>query len=286
MTRPIWSRRIWYAALLSIAFTLVAAPRAHAQSWLGQFGQAAHEKQTLMIRGRAQTLHVYGTRGKPPIIVSSGDGGWLHLAPHVAEALAANGFYVVGFDVKAYLEGFTSGQTTLRAEDEPGDYKVLADFAARGSNRKPILVGVSEGGGLSVLAATDPATRDAIAGVIGLGLPDLNELGWRWRDSMIYITHGQPNEPMFSTAAIVKRIGSTPLGAIHSTRDEFVTLEEVQKILDVAHEPKRLWIIKAADHRFSDNLPEFDRRLLEAIAWIEQSASQSSSQGASQNGAR
>jgi hypothetical protein len=28
--------------------------------------------------------------------------------------------------------------------------------------------------------------------------------------------------------------------------------------------------VKAADHRFSDNLPEFDRRLLEAIAWIEQ----------------
>ena len=47
----------------------------------------------------------------------------------------AKGFFVVGFDVKAYLEGFTSGQTTLRAEDEPGDYKVLADFAARGRER-------------------------------------------------------------------------------------------------------------------------------------------------------
>ena len=27
---------------------------------------------------------------------------------------AAKGFFVVGFDVKAYLEGFTSGTTTLR----------------------------------------------------------------------------------------------------------------------------------------------------------------------------
>jgi alpha-beta hydrolase superfamily lysophospholipase len=225
-----------------------------------------------MIRGREQSVHLYGTRGNPPVIVSSGDGGWIHLGPHVAEALAAHGFFVVGFDVKAYLEGFTSGQSTLRADDEPGDYKVLADYAARGSNRKPILIGVSEGAGLSVLAATDPRTRSSIAGVIGLGLPDLNELGWRWRDSLIYITHGQPNEPMFSTAAMVKRLDSTPLGCIHSTRDEFVALSEVQKILDGAREPKRLWIIPAADHRFSDNLPEFDRRLLEAIAWVEQNA--------------
>jgi type IV secretory pathway VirJ component len=28
--------------------------------------------------------------------VSSGDGGWIHLAPHVAEVLAAKGFFVVG----------------------------------------------------------------------------------------------------------------------------------------------------------------------------------------------
>ena len=88
---------------------------------------------------------------------------------------------------------------------------------------------MSEGAGLSVLAATDPRTKRAIAGVIGLGLPDLNELGWRWRDSLIYVTHGTPNEPTFSAAAIVDRVASTPLGAIHSTRDEFVPLAEVQQ---------------------------------------------------------
>ena len=97
----------------------------------------------------------------PPVIVSSGDGGWIHLGPHVADVLAANGFFVVGFDVKAYLESFTSGNVTLRPADEPRDYKVLADFAARGATQKPILIGVSEGAGLSVLAATDPQTRQA-----------------------------------------------------------------------------------------------------------------------------
>jgi pimeloyl-ACP methyl ester carboxylesterase len=231
-------------------------------------GAWTQTRETVALRGRAQSLRLYGSRGGIPVIVSSGDGGWMHLGPHVAELLAASGFFVVGFDVRAYLQSFTSAQGTLRPEDEPGDYKVLAAFAAQGTSQKPILIGVSEGAGLSVLAATDPDIKARVAGVIGLGLPDLNELGWRWKDAWIYVSHGLPNEPKMSTAAIVNRVAPTPLCAIHSTRDEFVPLAEVQSVLDRAGEPKKLWIVKASDHRFSDNLAEFDRRLLEAIAWV------------------
>jgi len=233
---------------------------------------AAQTTGIVTLRGQAQAVRLYGSRGKPSVVVSSGDGGWVHLGPHVAEVLAANGFFVVGFDVKAYLGSFTSGKSTLRPEDEPLDYKVLADFASQGSTQKPILIGVSEGAGLSVLAATDRQTQTAIAGVLALGLPDINELGWRWKDSLIYVTHGVPKEPTFSTASVVARIGSTPLAAIHSTHDEFVPVSVAQRVVDAAHEPKRLWIVKASDHRFSDNLAEFDRRLLEALAWINQNA--------------
>lgn len=202
------------------------------------------------------------------MIVSSGDGGWIHLGPHVAEVLAARGFFVVGFDVKVYLSSFTSERSTLRPEEEPGDYRVLTDVAKKATGQKPILIGVSEGAGLSVLAATDPATKAAIAGVIGLGLPDLNELGWRWKDALIYLTHRLPNEPSFSAAAIVDRVAPLPLAAVHSTHDEFVPGTDVERVLKAANEPKRLWMVPASNHRFSDNLDEFDRCLLEAIAWV------------------
>lgn len=85
---------------------------------------------------------------------------------------------------------------------------------------------------------------------------------------MIYLTHGVPNEPTFSTAALVDRVSPLPIAAIHSTRDEFVPLPEIQRVIAAAKEPKRLWIIDAADHRFSDNMTELERRLLEAIAWV------------------
>ncbi len=119
-----------------------------------------------------------------------------------------------------------------------------------------------------MLAATDPATKAEISGVIGVGLPDLTELGWRWRDAIIYLTHRTPDEPTFSAAAIVSRVAPLPLAAIHSSNDEFAPVADVERVLGHAAEPKHLWIVDASNHRFSDNLPEFHQRLLDAIAWV------------------
>ena len=256
-------RRITVLLPIVACSTFVQLEVASAQARAG-----VETRQTISIRGHEQVLHLYGTRGRTPVIVSSGDGGWIHLGPHVAEVLAANGFFVVGFDAKAYLESFTNGNTTLGIDEEPGDYKAIIDVATGGTDRKPVLIGVSEGAGLSVLAATDPRNKERVAGVIGLGLSDLTELGWRWKDMVIYVSHGTPQEPTFSVKAVVDRMAPIPLAAIHSTRDEYVPVAEVEQVLERAGQPKRLWIVNAANHRFSDNLAEFDRTLLEAITWI------------------
>jgi len=257
--------RVWRSFVAAFVF-------AGAVCWVAASTAQSESTATLSIRGKKQSLRTFGPRSGDPIIVSSSDGGWVRLAPHVAEVLAAKGFFVVGLDVKTYLESFTSGTTTLRAEDEPADYRVLADFAAQTTHKQPILIGVSEGAGLSVLAATDPKTKSAIAGVIALGLPDLSELGWRWKDSLIYVTHGVPNEPTFRTSALIGKVTPVPLGVIHSTHDEFFSVAEVQKLFAGLQEPKKIWVVDAVDHRFSDNLTEFDRHLVEAVAWVQQNA--------------
>ena len=253
-------RRARLAALLGIIGLTVAWP-----AW-------AQTRQAISIRGHEQTLYVYGSPGGDPVIVSSGDGGWIHLGPAVAELLGSRGFFVIGFDARAYLSGFTTGQSTLRVEDVPADFSVLVQYARARAGRKPMLVGVSEGAGLSILAASDARMKSEIAGVIALGLPDRNELGWRLKDSVIYFTHRTPNEPTFNASSIIDRVAPLPVAAIHSTSDEFVPLPEIQRILSHAREPKHLWIVKASNHRFSDNQPDFDRRLLEAIAWVKQNS--------------
>jgi alpha-beta hydrolase superfamily lysophospholipase len=221
-----------------------------------------------MIRGQEQDLRVYGTRGGPVAVIASGDGGWIHLGPYVAEFLASKGYFVVGFDSKAYLSSFTKGGTTLRTTDVPGDFAALVEHASKGSNAPPVLFGISEGAALAVLAATNDAAKANVAGVIALGLPDQAELGWRFRDSVIYVTKGVPKEPLFSTAEVIDRVAPLPLVAIHSTKDEFVSVDDVKRVMGRAREPKQLWLIEADDHKFSGKEQDLNQKLLEAIAWI------------------
>ena len=122
----------------------------------------------VVIRGHPLTVRLYGTPGRgAPIVVSSGDGGWVHLAPHVAEFLASKDLYVVGVDAKEYLETFTAGTTGVRVQDEPGDYRVLAEFAGRGSSLKPVLIGVAIG-----LAAAFAASRAMVSLLFGISAAD------------------------------------------------------------------------------------------------------------------
>jgi fermentation-respiration switch protein FrsA (DUF1100 family) len=256
------SRRGWTGA--AVAFLWLGASVAFAAG-----GGPPVRTEELSLRGVPQTLHLYGDPGSKVAVVTSGDGGWVHLGPDVAAFLASRGWFVVGFDAKAYLSSFTAKTGPLRVEEVPPDYAALVERAAKAGPGRPLLVGVSEGAGLSVLAATSPAVQARVAGVVALGLPDRNELGWRWRDSIIYLTKKPPNEPLFSAREVVSGVSPVPLAALHSTHDEFVALPEIQDILARAREPKQLWVIEASDHRFSDNQPELQRRLMEAIAWIE-----------------
>jgi pimeloyl-ACP methyl ester carboxylesterase len=224
---------------------------------------------SINIRGKIQQLYCYGSDGNPPIVLSSGDLGWAGLVEHIAQFLASQGYFVVGVNSKAYLSNFTTKKSALKPEDVPGDYRVIIELASRSSSTKPVLAGVSEGAGLSVLAATAPEVKERIRGILALGLPDQNELGWKWEDFTIWITKRTPNEPSFMVEDIIQRVSPVPLAEIHSTHDEFLPLEQAKAMLARAGEPKKMWVIEAANHRFSNNRQELDQRVLEALKWIE-----------------
>jgi len=223
---------------------------------------------TLSLREHPQRVRLYGPDSGPPAIVASGDGGWTHLGPDVAARLGAQGYRVVGLDSKSYLSSFTDGSKTLRPEDVPRDFAALVEYARGGRDARVLLVGISEGAGLALVAGSDAALQPHLLGIVALGLPRVNELGWRFRDSIIYLTHGTPNEPTFDSGDYIPKLGPVPLAALHSTHDEFVPLPEVQALLDEPGGARRLWVIEAANHRFSDDHGGLDRGLSEALDWI------------------
>jgi hypothetical protein len=229
----------------------------------------AFNEEALSIRGRSQNLRIYGSPKGIPVILSSGDLGWAGLVVHVAEFLQSRGYFVVGFNTRAYLTSFTGKNSTLDPKNVPEDYASVIAYAMQLSPSKPFLVGISEGAGLSVLAVSSPRLKASVRGILGLGLPDQNELGWKWQDFTIWITKKTPKEPGFMVEDIIPGVSPLPLAEIHSTHDEFLPLDKAKSMFALAGEPKRMWVIEASNHRFSDNRDELDRRILEALQWIQ-----------------
>ena len=174
--------------------------------------------------------------------------------------------------------GWTSGRTSpasrparrrLRPEDEPGDYKLLADFAARGI--------VSEAdsrwciGGRGSLGACGNRAADAAIG--------------RWRRRAGIAEHHRAGVAMegrvdlrdarHAERAIVqyRRRRRTHAGtrlsrpSIRHTTSSCRSRRSRRSSL-LRTSPRGCGSIEASDHRFSDNLAELDRRLLDAMAWV------------------
>jgi dienelactone hydrolase len=225
------------------------------------------------IRGAALTFYVFrpnSPKADPPaVIVVSGDGGWHGLIVEVAQYLAARGHTVVGVDSKAYLESLSKPKA-LEPAQVTRDFGSIAQFAKEQSGSRTIIfVGWSEGGGLAVLGGLDPTLRADLRGVVAIGLPELNELAWRWSDAVIYVTHKVPNEPTFNSKDYVGRLAPVPLMTIQSTHDEFVPLETAREIFARAQEPKQFALIEAESHHFGGQLPAFWQALDRAFAWFE-----------------
>lgn len=255
------TRRLVVAAL---CFLLVLAPAAAARG---------PRKVSFAIRSVKQTLYVYdpqaGKSDPPVALVVSGDGGWHLFITEIAEHLAGQGYPVVGLDAKEYLESLSKPKA-LEPAQVTSDFAALLRFAkSQSPSKSAVLVGWSEGAGLAVLGSLDPSVRPDLRGVVAIGLPELNELAWRWSDSIIYLTHKVPNEPTFNSKDYIGKLAPLPLAMIQSTHDEFVPVAAAREIFARAQEPKQFVLIDARGHHFDGQREAFWQALDRALTWIE-----------------
>lgn len=233
---------------------------------------AAAPSEKLEIRGQAVDLTVYPARGsaRGTILMASGDVGWVGLAASLADEYSAQGYVVVGLNVRQYLSTFTTSKTHLQPSDVPGDYRIILGYAReKGLLTRPVIVsGVSEGAALAVLAASDAHNHDWIDGVITMGLPPTAELAWRWSDSLSWVTKRDAAEPSFSPHEVIASVSPVPLYMIQSTRDEYVAPSDYERFRATAKEPKQLVLIDASNHRFTDRRKELSAAFTQGLAWI------------------
>lgn len=236
----------------------------------------AADKIEVAVRGRTLTLTIYppanNTAPRGTILMGSGDVGWVGLAVSMSEELSAEGYLVAGINVRQYLSAFTSGKSHLQPAEVPGDYLVLRDaLKQRGALARPVMLsGMSEGAALAVLAASDAKNHDWIDGVITMGIPPTAELAWRWTDVGAWITKRDANEPAFAPKDVIASVAPVPLYMIQSSKDEYVPTAEYERLHATAREPKKLVLIAASNHRFTDKRPELRAAYLSGLTWIRQ----------------
>jgi dienelactone hydrolase len=230
-------------------------------------------KVSLAIRGIRQTFYLYdaspGDASKAAVVVISGDGGWHGFITEVAQYLASRGHPVVGVDARDYLTAMSKPRA-LEPAQVSADFAIMAQFAKEQTGAKSlVLVGWSEGAGLGVLGGLAPDVRGQLRGVVAVGLPELNELAWRWSDSVIYLTKKVPNEPTFDSNDYVGRLAPVPLVMIQSTHDDFVPVVKAREIFAHAQEPKQLVVLDARNHRFEGQRDAFWQALDRTLAWFD-----------------
>ncbi len=224
--------------------------------------------RTVDVRAHKVEVHLVAAdvpeerRGRT-ILFAPGDGGWGGAAVDFARVMASWGRDIYGLDTKQYLTEFT-GKTVLTEEEIAGDMRRIAEASSSG---KFTLVGWSEGAGLVALAAARDKVR--YAGVVTMGLANLNVRGWRWRDNLTRITRTLPNEPTFSMLREIGAVAPLPLAMIQSSTDEYVPAEEAKRLFAAAGEPKKYVEVRAQNHRFDGGLPEFYRQLKAMLEWVD-----------------
>jgi dienelactone hydrolase len=273
-------------ALIVVMFLIVCAMTVYAVRWYhGFYHHVTHEElshavkhsifQATIRSGPALDLQLYqqeNAKHQQLVLFSSGDGGWSPFCADIAAHLAANGITVVGIDVKTYLVDFASPQKPISPEELTHDYDAIARIAMErpgvDEEAPVVLAGWSLGAGYSVLVASQPEFSLPVNRVVAISLPMYGELAWKPSDSIIYFTHGTPNEKVFDAHQYLKKLKQTPIVFLNATNDSNAPFREAQSLYAATPGAKRLYAVKASGHHFEGGEKEFYQDLDQGLTQI------------------
>src|SRR5690349_23389010 len=133
--------------------------------------------QFITLNGHDLKLHF--SRGtnepdRPLLVYATGDGGWHRKDLAAYHHLVSLGYPTVGFDARDYVTHLGPSDATTTPKRLAADYERIIGIA-RAALQLPehypiVLVGISRGAGLSVVAAGQRGLRPSIAGVLAVAL--------------------------------------------------------------------------------------------------------------------
>jgi hypothetical protein len=228
--------------------------------------------------GHALVVHLAGPvepqPGQPLLLFATGDGGWRGVAEEAFHRMAGWGYPVAGFSAKAYIThlGFVSGTTT--PERLALDYLRLIAFSKAALNLPAggptILVGISRGAGLAVVAAGRPELQPELRGVLAVALTKEEEYVRHYKVKPGKTPADMPRRELviFDTYGSLEELQSLPLVVIQSTRDGYLNAQEARDRFGSDTDMRRLYAIQARNHNFDGGREALFERMTGSLTWM------------------
>jgi hypothetical protein len=206
----------------------------------------------------------------PPLLVfATGDGGMRRKDLDTYRHLAESGYPIVGFDARDYVTHLGADATTTPAK-LAADYQRIIDTARQvlhvSAAYPVVLVGVSRGAGLSVVAAGQRALSRSLTGVVAVALTQEEEYV-RW-----FRRHrGGDDADRGVTVDIYEylpHLGNLPLAVIQSTRDNYLPAAAARVLFGPDTTHRRFRAIDAGNHSFKGARSELYDAMRAAVAWV------------------
>jgi Bacterial virulence protein (VirJ) len=212
--------------------------------------------------------------GTPLLLYATGDGGWHGKDVDTYRRLIRWGYPVAGFSAPSYLNnlGFVSDTTTpVRLAM---DYRRLIEFAKQTlslpSSTRTVLVGVSRGAGLAVVAAGRPELNAELGGVLAVALTKEEEYVRHYKVVPGRTPSDMPTRELveFQTYQSLDRLRDLPLVVVQSTGDDYLPAAAARKLFGADTGLRRFVAIESRDHSFDGARDALYAQMADALTWM------------------
>ena len=211
----------------------------------------------------------FGASARRPLLVyATGDGGMHRKDLDTYRHLVALGDPIVGFDARDYVKHLGKDTPTTTPERLAHDYSEIIVRARQAlgldAHRPVVLVGVSRGAGLSVVAAGQ--LRDSITGVVAVALTQEEEYV-RWHRHLA-LPHETHPAVMVNVYEYLEQLGNLPIAVVQSTHDHYLPAAKAREQFGPDTPYRWLQPIEASNHNFSGARTAMYDAIRSALDWV------------------
>jgi len=205
---------------------------------------------------------------RPLLVYATGDGGMHRKDLDTYQHLVTLGDPIVGFDARDYVKHLGTDTPTTTPERLAHDYAEIIMHARQAlrldAHCQIVLVGVSRGAGLAVVAAGQ--LRDSINGVVAVALTQEEEYV-RWHRHLP-VPHETHTPVMVNVYEYLAELGNLPVAVVQSTHDKYLPAAKAREQFGPDTRYRWLQAIEASNHNFGGARTQMYAAVESAVRWI------------------